>query len=326
MRRRAFITFLGGAASWPLIARAQQTAPSTIGFLNGHSPDSYARVVAAFRKALAENGYVEGRNLSVEYRWAGDHEDRLHALAADLVQRNVAVIVCGGSPTATPAAMAATSTIPIVFATGIDPVEAGYVKSLNRPGGNVTGIAFLASQLSAKRLGLLHELLPNVTTVAALLNPRHPRNAADVKDAEGSARSLGLKLQLLSAGTEDEIAAAFATLDSRTAGALLVGPDPFFLVERHKIVALAAKHAIPAVYELRDFVEDGGLMSYGASIEDAYYQAGVYAARILKGEKPGEFPVMRSTKFELVINLKTAKSLGLTIPPTLLALADEAIE
>ena len=327
MRRREFITIVGGTmATWPLAARAQQTAPTLIGHLSGHSADSYARNDAAFRKGLAENGYVEGQNLLIEYRWSGDHDDQLPELAADLVRRNVALINCGGSPAATPAAKAATSTIPIVFTTGIDPVQAGYVENLNRPSGNVTGIAFLASQLSAKRLGLLHELLPNVTTLAALLNPQHPSNAGDIKEADESARSLGLKLHILSASTEDEIVAAFATLDSFKAGGLLIGPDPLFFANRRKIVSLAASHAMPAVYELHDFADDGGLMSYGASIADAYYQAGVYAARILKGEKPGDLPVMQSTKFELVINLKTAKTLGLTVPPTLLALTDEVIE
>jgi putative tryptophan/tyrosine transport system substrate-binding protein len=327
MRRRDFITFMGGAAvGWPLAAYGQQAPPMVIGFLNGQSADSEARGVTAFRKALAENGYVEGQNLLIEYRWAGGHDDQLPELAGDLVRHAAALIFCSGSPTATLAAKAATATIPIVFSTGIDPVRAGYVESLNRPGGNVTGVAFLVSQLSAKRLGLLHELLPNVMTIAGLSNPRHPRNAADIKEAQVSAPSLGLKLHILSASTEDEIDAAFAALDSLKAGALLVGGDPFFLAARRKIVALAASHAMPAVYELRDFVGDGGLMSYGSSIAEAYYQAGLYAARILKGEKPSDLPVMQSTKFELAINLKTAKALGIAVPPTLLALADEVIE
>jgi len=326
MRRREFITFLGGAASWPLAALGEAQAPTVIGFLNGQSADGYKRNVAAFRQALAEHGYVESQNLRIEYRWADGREDRLPELATDLLRRGVALIYCAGSPTVTLAAKAATTTIPIVFSTGIDPVKAGYVASINRPGGNVTGVAFLDSQLSAKRLGLLHELLPNVTTIAALLNPQHPRNAADVKAADKPARALGFKLHFLSASTENEIVAAFANLDSFKAEALLVGPDPFFFHNRQKIVALAASHAIPAVYEVADFAEDGGLMSYGASIEDAYYQAGVYAARILKGEKPGDLPVMESIKFKLVINLKTAKTLGLTVPSTLLALADQVIE
>ncbi len=325
--RRKFLAGLGSAASaWPLAVRGQQAPPTVIGFLSGQSADSRARDVAAFRKALAENGYVEGRNLRIEYRWADDHDDQLPELADDLVRHAVALIFCAGSPTATLAAKAATSTIPIVFLTGIDPVRAGYVESLNRPGGNVTGVAFLVSQLSAKRLGLLHELLPNVTTIAGLLNPQHPANAADMKEAQESARSLGLKLPILSASTESKIDAAFATLASLKAGALLVGGDASFLSDRRKIVALAASHAIPAIYELRDFVDEGGLMSYGTSITEAYYQAGLYAARILKGAKPSDLPVMQSTKFELVINLKTAKALGITFPPTLLAVADEVIE
>jgi putative ABC transport system substrate-binding protein len=326
MKRREFITFIGGAAAWPLAARGQELAPKVIGFLNGQSADSYGRVVAAFRKALAENGYVEDQNLLIEYRWSDGREDRLPELAADLVRKGVALIHCGGSPTATVAAKAATGTIPIIFTTGIDPVKAGYVESLNRPDGNVTGVTFLAALLSAKRLGLLRQLLPNLSTLATLSNPRHPNNTADVSEAENLARSMGAKVHALSASNETEIAAAFATLNSVKVDALLVGADLVFFDSRRSIVALTAQHAIPAAYELRDFADDGGLLSYGPSIVEAYYQAGLYAARILKGEKPGDLPVMQSVKFEFVINLKTAKTLGLTVPATMLAIADEVIE
>jgi len=330
MRRREFIVLLGSGGAplfRPLAALAQQAAPALIGVLSGQSADSYARQLAALRKGLGEKGYVEGQNLLIEYRSADGHDDRLQGFAADLVRRGVAVIVCGGSPGATPAAKAATSTIPIVFTTGIDPVKAGYVESLNRPSGNVTGVAFLATQLGAKRLGLLHQLLPNVTTIAALFNRNHPNTASDLNNVEEAARSMGLKLHALFASTESEIDAAFAALAGLKAGALLVGPDPFFLSNRHKIVALAAKYAVPAAYELREFVgDDGGLMSYGTSITEANYQAGIYTARILKGEKPSDLPIIQSTKFEFVINLKAAKALGLTVPPTLIATADEVIE
>jgi putative tryptophan/tyrosine transport system substrate-binding protein len=326
MRRREFLTLLGAATAWPRAARAQQPAQTVIGILNGQSAEGYARTVAAFRKALSEGGFVEGQNLAIEYRWSDGHDDRLPDLAADLVRQNVALIDCGGSPSATLAAKAATSTIPIVFSTGIDPVQSGYVESLNRPGGNIIGVAFLVAQLSAKRLGLLHQLLPKVTTMAAVFNPKHPATAGDTAEMKDAARSMGVNLHILSASTDDEIVTAFASLPSLKAGALLVGPDPVFLGNRRKIVTLAASHAIPAIYELRDFADDGGLMSYGTSITDAYYQAGIYAARILNGERAENLPVIQSTKFELVINAKTAKTLGLSVPPTLLALADEVIE
>ena len=327
MRRREFITLIGAvAAAWPLSARGQETAPTIIGVLTEQSADSYERNFSALRKALSENGYVEGGNLLIEYRSSDGQDDRLPELAADLVRRHVALTYCRGSPTATLAAKAATATIPIVFSTGIDPVKAGYVASLNHPGGNVTGVVFLAAELSAKRLDLLHQLLPNLRTLATLSNPKHPANAVDMNDAESLARSMGFMLHVMSASNDDEIDAAFATLDSVKADALLVGADPVFFSNRRRIVALAAHHAIPAAYELRDFADDGGLMSYGPGIVEAYYQAGIYAARILKGEKPADLPVMQSTKFDFVINLKTAKALGLNVPPTLLAIADEVIE
>ncbi len=330
MRRREFITLLGGAAASPLlrtrVARAQQPGVPAIGVLNAQSADPYSHLTAALRKGLGEMGYVEGRNLTIEYGWGEGHEERLPALAADLVRRQVAVIVAGGSPGSTLAAKAATSVIPIVFTTGADPVKLGFVASLNRPGGNITGVAFLVDELAAKRLELLHELLPRVTTVAVLLDPTRPVAAAIWQDLEKGGRSIGLQLEALPASTESEINSAFATLAERKPGALFVGGSPFFNSKRDKIVALAARHAVPAIYELREFVIDGGLVSYGTSITEAYRQAGIYAGRILKGEKPADLPVVQPTKFELVLNLKTARALDLYVPDKLLALADEVIE
>jgi putative ABC transport system substrate-binding protein len=327
MRRREFITLLGGAAAgWPLAARAQQSAVPVVGVLNGQSPDGYSHLMTALLKGLGEMGYVEGRNLAIEYRWGEGHEDRLPALATDLVRRQVAVIVAGGTPGSTLAAKAAASTIPIVFTTGADPVKLGYVASLNRPGGNVTGVAFLVSELVAKRLELLHQLLPRVTTVAALLDPMRPDAIAMQRDLEEVAQAIGLQLQVLPASTENQIDVAFTALAERKAGALFVGTSPFFNSHRGKIVALAARHVVPAIYEFREYVVDGGLASYGTSIIEAYRQTGIYAGRVLKGEKPSDLPVMQSTKFELVLNLKTAKALGLEVPDRLLALADEVVE
>jgi putative ABC transport system substrate-binding protein len=324
VRRRAFITLLGGtAAAWAFAARAQQ---AVIGVLNGQSADTYAHLIAALQAGLEQTGYAEGGNLAFEYRWADGRDDRLPALAADLVRREVSIIVAGGTPASTLAAKSATSLIPIVFTTGSDPVKLGFVQSLNRPRGNVTGVTFLVNQLVAKRLDLLHQLLPLVSSVAVLINPKHPNFASDTKDLQGAARTLGLKIRFLNASSESDITAAFEILLQYRAGALFVNADPLFNNRRDQIVALAARHAVPAIYELREYVIAGGLISYGTSVTEAYRQAGIYAGRILKGEKPADLPVMQSTKFELVINFKTAKLLGIEIPATLLATADEVIE
>jgi len=328
VRRREFIKLLGGAAvAWPLAARGQQPAMPVIGFLGGTSPDTFADRLRAFRQGLKDVGYVEGENVAIEYRWADNQPDRLPALAADLVRRHVAVIAAPGGPMSALAAKAATTTIPIVFNVGDDPVRSGLVASLARPGGNMTGVNFLSIELAAKRLELLRELVPGAARVAVLVNPVNvPNTELTLRDMEPAARSVGLQYQVLNADTPREIDAAFESLGRDRPDALFASITPLFVVRRVQLVQLAAFHRIPTAYGLRDFVDAGGLMSYGASLSDAYRQVGVYTGRILKGAKPADIPVVQSTKLELVINHQTARMLGLTVPPSLLATADEVIE
>jgi putative tryptophan/tyrosine transport system substrate-binding protein len=326
MKRRAFITALGGTVLWPIVARAQQPTMPLVGFLTGLGQNDRPNLREAFRRGLSEAGYAEGRNVAIEYRFAENQHDRLPALAADLVDRKVAVIAASGGGSAILAAKAATSTIPIVFLTGGDPVHEGFVASLNRPGGNITGISFFAAVISGKALGLLHAFVPNAAVIALMVNPRNPESAGWISDAQASARTFDRQLFILNVSTPDQIESAFATLRQRRIGALLAGGDPFLTARRQQIVALAARDAIPAMYSNREYVAEGGLMSYGNDIPDAYRRAGVYAGRILRGEKPADLPVDQATRFEFVINLKTAKTLGLDVPPGLSARADEVIE
>jgi putative tryptophan/tyrosine transport system substrate-binding protein len=325
--RRQFLSALGGAAAtWPLPARAQQPALPVIGYLTSLSPGPGDIRRAAFWQGLKTTGYVEGQNVAIESRWADGHYDRLPALAADLVSRKVSVLAAvGGNPSAV-AAKAATTTVPIVFVIGGDPVKLGLVSSLSHPGGNLTGSSFLLNTLTAKRLELLHELVPAAKVVGYLVNPTNPSSQSELTDVQAAARALGLQLIILNANNEREIDAAFADFSQQRITAFFTGADIFFFNRREQIVALAARYAMPAIYHLRDFAADGGLMSYGTSLDDAYRLAGVYAGRILKGEKPADLPVQQSVKVELVINLKTAKPLGLTFPLTLLGRADEVIE
>src|SRR2546430_1888567 len=326
MRRRAFISLLGGVAAWPLAARAQQPAMPVIGFLNSSSPDAEGDRVRAYRQGLSEAGYVEGRNVTIEYRWADGHNDRLPSMAADLVRRGVNVIVTGGTP-ATLAAKAATATTPIVFILSTDPVEAGLVASLNRPGGNLTGVTGLNVELAPKKLELLHELLPSATILALLVNPTNAVAAKNESQAvQAAARTLGLQLHELHASTERDFDSVFASLVRLRAGALVIGSDLFFTSRSKQLAELTVRHAVTSTYQFREFAAAGGLMAYGGSITDWGHQAGIHSGRILAGAKPMDLPVQQATQVELFINLKTAKALGLDVPPTLLARADEVFE
>jgi putative ABC transport system substrate-binding protein len=327
MKRREFIALLGGAAAaWPLATHAQQARMPVIGFVNAASPGPLRQQIAAFREGLKDSNYVESHNVAVEYRWAEGQYDRLPALVADLVRQQVSVIVAGGGAPAVLAAKAATTTIPIVFSAGGDPVGLGLVASLNRPGGNITGVYIFTSGLEAKRLGLLHEMVPKATPIGVLVNSNFADAENQLRDVKEAAASLGVQLVVVRANAESDFDAAFSALVRQRAGALLVCSSPFFNGRREQLVVLAARHAVPAIFEWRDFAVAGGLMSYGTNLADAYRQVGVYAGQILKGAKPVDLPVVQSTKFELVINLSTAKALGIEVPPTLSARADEVIE
>jgi putative ABC transport system substrate-binding protein len=327
MRRRDLIKIVAGSAVvWPLAARAQQPAMPVIGFLSARSPSEAASVLRAFREGLGQAGYFEGKNVTIEFRWAEGHYDRLPALAAELVRRQVAVIAATGGEPSPLAAKAATATIPIVFTLGGDAVEAGLVASLNRPGGNLTGTTIMASEMGPKRLELVRQLLPNAMAIAMLINPNFPVAVTEVRDVLNAARALGMQINVLKASTESEIDAAFATIVQQRSDALVIGTDPFLLGQRGQLVRLAGHHKVPTIYFLREFVDAGGLMSYGPDIANGYRQAGVYTGQILGGANPATLPVLRPTNFVLYLNLKTVKELGLTVPDKLLALADEVIE
>jgi putative ABC transport system substrate-binding protein len=326
MRRREFITLLGGAAAWPTAARAQQAALPVIGWLASTSPQAQGHFATAFREGLKDTGYIEGQNVAIEYRWAEDQNDRLPALAADLVNTRVALIATAGGTVAALAAKAATATIPIVFVTGADPVETGLVASLNRPGANVTGVGVSTATLEAKKLELLRDSIPQIKSVAMILNPMNAVSDAQSKAFQAAAHTIGLQAHIVHVQTESSLDVAFSTLVQQGADALIVASDPFFDSIRDRLVAVAARHATPTIYDRRELVMAGGLMSYGASFVAAHHLAGVYAGEILRGEKPSDLPVALPTKFELGINLKTAKALGLTVPPSLLTRADEVIE
>jgi putative tryptophan/tyrosine transport system substrate-binding protein len=326
MRRREFITLVGGAvAAWPLAARAQQPAMPVIGFLNGTSPEGYGLFLSAFLQGLSATGYVENRNVAIEYRWAEGHYDRLPALAADLVRRGVAVIAATSTP-ANRIAKEATTTIPVIFTTSSDPVALGLVNSLSRPGGNVTGAVTLNVEVGSKRLELLREVVPTDTIIVVLANPTNPNFEGQLRDVQATTHSIGHQILVTTAKTEDEIDAAFARLVQQRAGAILVNTDAFLFSRRNQLVALAKRYAVPAIFDRREYAAAGGLMSYGGSVTDVYRLAGDYTGRVLKGERPADLPVQQSTKVELVINLKTANALGLTFPITLLGRADEVIE
>jgi putative tryptophan/tyrosine transport system substrate-binding protein len=325
MRRREFITLLGGAAAWPMVARAQQPMP-VVGFLSSRSPGESASVLAAFRDGLRESGFVEGQNLTIAFRWAEGRYDRLSELAAELVSLRVAALFAAGGPPAALAAKAATATVPVVFSAVNDPVELGLVASLNRPGGNVTGMSMFTSDLAAKSIGLLKELMPATSVVAYLVNPASPSADIYLKEAATAASVLGIQVRVFNASTERGLDEVFASLAKAGAGGIVVPGEPFFDSQRDRIVALSAQHAIAAIYTYREYVVSGGLMSYGPSLADAYRNAAIYLGRVLKGEKPANLPVQQPTKLDLVINLKTAKALGLSIPDKLIALADEVIE
>ena len=325
MRRREFVTLLGGAAAWPLAAHAQQPAIPLIGFLSSRSLNDSRHLVDAFRTGLQANGYIEGQNLSVEYRWAEGQYDRLPALAAELVRSRVAVLVTTGGEPSVLAAKAATSSIPIVFTTGGDPVKMGLVPSLSRPGGNATGISLLTTAPEAKRL-VLHELAPRAGVVGVLIDPNYQQAEDQAREVREAAKALDLQIEIALAGKDQELESAFASLAQSHAAALLVTADPFFDTRRDRIIALAAQFRLPAIYQFRDYVVAGGLVSYGVSLADGYRQVGIYAGRVLKGDKPSDLPIYQAIKFEFVLNLKTARALGLQVPPMLSALADEVIE